>query len=63
MIGLDAADWARLPKTEQSERLKNAEVVLRSAGADFVVEDLPACDHASGRSKSLEGGFARSQPA
>ena len=44
MVGLDAADWALLPENEQSERLKHAEAALRSAGAHFVVEDLPACD-------------------
>jgi phosphonoacetaldehyde hydrolase len=46
MVGLNAADWAALSPAEQSQRLKHAEEVLRSAGADFVVEDLPACEAA-----------------
>jgi phosphonoacetaldehyde hydrolase len=44
LVGLDAAAWAQLPEVEKQKKLKRAEDVLRSAGADFVAEDLPACD-------------------
>jgi phosphonoacetaldehyde hydrolase len=44
LVGLDAAAWARLPEDEKQVKLKRAEDVLRSSGADFVAEDLPACD-------------------
>ncbi len=44
LIGLSAADWESLSLTEQQQRLRKATETLRSAGADFVAEDLPACN-------------------
>jgi phosphonoacetaldehyde hydrolase len=44
LIGLNAADWAKLPETEKQLRLADAENLLLRAGAHFVVEDIPACD-------------------
>jgi phosphonoacetaldehyde hydrolase len=44
LIGLDAANWQSLSEAEQRQRLKNAAETLRSAGADFVAEDLAACN-------------------
>jgi phosphonoacetaldehyde hydrolase len=44
LVGLDAAGWAQLPAAERQQKLRVAESQLRSAGADFVAEDLPACD-------------------
>ncbi len=44
MVGLSATDWAALSETDQKNRLAQAESALHEAGADFVVEDLAACD-------------------
>ena len=44
LVELDSADWEKLPESEKNQRLKDAEEVLRRAGADFIAEDLPACN-------------------
>ena len=44
LVGCDSAAWQRLPVAEQHERLARAERKLYDAGADFVAEDLPACN-------------------
>jgi phosphonoacetaldehyde hydrolase len=44
LIGLDAVSWEQLSEYEKQVRLKNAEEIMRGAGADFVVEDLTECD-------------------
>jgi phosphonoacetaldehyde hydrolase len=44
LVGCDTATWRVLPAAEQRERLAGAEQRLYNAGADFVAEDLPACD-------------------
>jgi phosphonoacetaldehyde hydrolase len=44
LVGMDAIDWAQLSAQEKARKLKSAEDTLRRAGADFVAEDLPACD-------------------
>jgi phosphonoacetaldehyde hydrolase len=44
LVELDSADWEKLPDSEKNQRLKDAEEVLRRAGADFIAEDLPACN-------------------
>jgi phosphonoacetaldehyde hydrolase len=44
LVGLDASAWAQLSAREKDQKLKIAEEELRNAGADFVAEDLPACD-------------------
>lgn len=44
MIGLDAAEWASLPALEKDRRLAHASEAMLRAGADFVAEDIPACD-------------------
>jgi phosphonoacetaldehyde hydrolase len=44
MIGLDVASWTQLPEEEKQTRLKDAERILLEAGADYVVEDLVACN-------------------
>jgi len=44
LIGLDAADWTRLPEAEKQLKLKRAEERLLDAGAHFVAESLAACD-------------------
>jgi len=43
LIGLSTAQWESLPPQEQLRRLQKAEDTLRSIGADFVAEDIPAC--------------------
>lgn len=49
MTGLDAAAWAALPIAEKTLILEKAEAAFLLAGADFVAEDLPACDGILGR--------------
>jgi phosphonoacetaldehyde hydrolase len=44
LIGLDAASWEQLSKSEKQTKLKSAEEIMRNAGADFIVEDLTECD-------------------
>jgi phosphonoacetaldehyde hydrolase len=44
LIGLDALGWDQLSASDKQVRLKNAEEIIRSAGADFVAEDLVECD-------------------
>jgi phosphonoacetaldehyde hydrolase len=44
LVGLDIDSWEQLNESEKQARLKNAEKVMRDAGADFVVEDLTECD-------------------
>jgi phosphonoacetaldehyde hydrolase len=44
LIGLDAVSWGQLNESEKQARLKNAEEIMRDAGADFVVEDLTECE-------------------
>ena len=44
LVGCDSATWHLLPAAEQKERLAGAEQKLYDAGADFVAEDLPACN-------------------
>jgi phosphonoacetaldehyde hydrolase len=44
LIGLDADQWAELPEAEKQSRLAAAERQFIDAGADFIAEDIPACD-------------------
>jgi phosphonoacetaldehyde hydrolase len=44
LIGLNFADWEKLTPSERQQHLRSADETLRSAGADFVAEDLPACN-------------------
>lgn len=44
LIGLDAASWGKLSEAEKQSRLAAAEKLLLDAGADFVAEDVSACD-------------------
>ncbi|HUA99810.1 MAG TPA: phosphonoacetaldehyde hydrolase [Terracidiphilus sp.] len=44
LIGLNAAAWSELPAVEKESRLRSAGEILMAAGADFIAEDLPACD-------------------
>ena len=44
LVGLDAAGWAQLPADEKQQRIEKAGDILLRAGADFVAEDLAACD-------------------
>jgi len=53
MTGLDAASWAALPPAEKSDLLASAEAAFLAAGADFVAEDLPACDAILARIEAL----------
>jgi phosphonoacetaldehyde hydrolase len=45
MIGLDVSSWEQLPEFEQRFQLKVAEDRMRHAGAHFIAESIPACDH------------------
>ena len=44
MIGLDAVSLDKLPTTQKEALLKKAASEMLEAGADFVAEDLSACD-------------------
>lgn len=44
LIGLSSAEWESLPPQKQQQRLRTANETLRAAGADFVAEDIPACN-------------------
>jgi phosphonoacetaldehyde hydrolase len=44
LIGLDQAEWERLPEETKQRELKRAEKILLEAGADFVAEDLASCN-------------------
>jgi phosphonoacetaldehyde hydrolase len=44
MIGLNTEDLARLPPAEKDLLLTQAASEMLAAGANFVAEDLPACD-------------------
>src|SRR5277367_210014 len=44
LVGLDAAEWNQLSNPQKQHRLQIAEEILLSAGADFIAEDLAACD-------------------
>lgn len=44
LIGLDAVSWAQLSAAEKDSHLKNAEEIMRGAGADFVAQDISECD-------------------
>lgn len=44
MIGLDALSLGQLSTTEKEARLEQAASEMLRAGADFVAEDLSACD-------------------
>jgi phosphonoacetaldehyde hydrolase len=44
MIGLDATTLDKLPTTQKEALLKQAATEMLEAGADFVAEDLSACD-------------------
>jgi phosphonoacetaldehyde hydrolase len=49
MIGFDAETFEQLPITQKEVLLKQAAHKLLGAGADFVVEDLSACDQVLGQ--------------
>jgi len=59
MIGLDAATLGQLPLQKKEDLLEQAAFKLLAAGADFIAEDLPACDHilAQIETKLEAGGF------
>jgi phosphonoacetaldehyde hydrolase len=44
MIGVDEEGWKCLAESEKQSRLKEAGEILLAAGADFIAEDLAACD-------------------
>jgi phosphonoacetaldehyde hydrolase len=44
MVGLDEKGWNSLNEGEQQVRLKKADEIMLAAGADFLAEDLSACD-------------------
>jgi phosphonoacetaldehyde hydrolase len=44
LVGLSVAEWNQLSDPQKQHRLQIAQEILRNAGADFVAEDLPACD-------------------
>lgn len=44
LVGLDREQWTQLPEATQKNRLRDAESVLRKAGADYVAEDLSSCN-------------------
>ena len=44
MIGCSAEEWAALGAEKQTALLRQAEDAMLAAGADFVADDLPACD-------------------
>ncbi len=44
LVGLNLEQWEQLPEATQKDRLRDAESVLRTAGADYVAEDLPSCN-------------------
>jgi phosphonoacetaldehyde hydrolase len=46
LIGLDRQEWAQLPEATQKDRLREAESILRKAGADYIAGDLPSCNRA-----------------
>ena len=57
LIGLDEEQWAQLPQAAKKDRLKEAEIILRKAGADYVVEDVASCNQALGKiEKRLRNG-------
>lgn len=43
LVGLDRDQWEQQPEARKQSLLRQAEETLRTAGADFVAEDLPAC--------------------
>jgi phosphonoacetaldehyde hydrolase len=59
MIGLDAATLGQLPIQKKEDLLEQAAFKLLAAGADFIAEDLPACDRilAQIETKLEAGGF------
>jgi phosphonoacetaldehyde hydrolase len=57
MIGLDAESFSLLPIAQQKPLLQQAESRLLAAGADFVAEDLSACNRILTQIEAkLEGG-------
>jgi phosphonoacetaldehyde hydrolase len=46
LVEMNEAEWQQLPESEKSKRLREAEVTLLAAGADYVAEDLPGCNAA-----------------
>ncbi len=44
LVGLNLEQWEQLAEATQKDRLRDAESVLRTAGADYVAEDLPSCN-------------------
>jgi phosphonoacetaldehyde hydrolase len=46
LVGLDHERWAQLPEARKKEQLRDAECILRKAGADYIAEDLAACNKA-----------------
>jgi phosphonoacetaldehyde hydrolase len=60
MVGLDAESFRLLPLAQQKVLLEQAGSRLREAGADFVAEDLSACDGILAQIETkLEGGIFR----
>jgi phosphonoacetaldehyde hydrolase len=45
LIGLDAVQWAELPEVEKQSLLAAASRQFLDAGADFIAEDITACDN------------------
>jgi phosphonoacetaldehyde hydrolase len=43
-VGLDHEQWTQLPELQKQALLREAESVLRTAGADFIAEDLASCN-------------------
>ncbi len=60
MVGLDAESFTLLSITQQKALLEQAASRLLDAGADFVAEDLSACDRVLAQIEArLEGGDSR----
>ena len=57
LVGLDRQQWEQLPEGSKKNRLRNAQNILRRAGADYVAEDLASCNQALAKiEKRLKNG-------
>jgi hypothetical protein len=56
-VGLDQQQWEQLSQASKKNRLRNAQNILRRAGADYVAEDLASCNQALAKiEKRLKNG-------
>jgi phosphonoacetaldehyde hydrolase len=57
LVGLDQQQWEQLSQASKKNRLRNAQNILRRAGADYVAEDLASCNQALAKiEKRLKNG-------